>query len=352
MIDEGQRYSLHVTHADLLPHRTGLLRVLPNTTSDAGAVTLRRITTDRAGDYSLAVRVSDADGRPVEGAWVKVYRRLDARHESSTALEASGANWEQDSAWEAGVQTDATGTAVVAGHHIGSKWVIVAARHLGKPDLRHATEVKWTGHQELEFALPKTSSIRGRLLFPIGSDVELESVGRLYKLKPGQGAFPIGRSIDRRDDDLWTRVGGCQLHAIAGVPEESVAAELAADGSFTIPGLVDGTYRVVYRGTFAEAARFDVPAGATGVDLELKSRDDPRPIGHHLAEIHARCVDAASGSPSRAIRSSAVTCRCRPSCTRPGSRRAAGSSSRAPRVTRLACRGASCSRATPSSPTS
>lgn len=296
--DEGQRYSLHITHADLLPHRTALVLVRAGAASDLGTVAVRRITSDRAGDYSLAVRLRDAAGHPVEGAWVKIHRRLATAPPADAAATTTADADEPRLEWEAGVQTDATGTAIVTGHRIGAKLLIVAARHLGLPDLQLDTEVQWTGFQELELALPPTTSITGRLRFPDGCDVELESVGRLLpiRLDPANARHaallpPFGGSPGH------ARIGGCSVFAVGGTPEESVAARVERDGSFTIDGVVAGTYRVVYAGRLAEAARFDVQAGARDVELVLKRRDDPRPLGDHLAEIHARCVAAGSGAP-------------------------------------------------------
>jgi len=293
VVEEEQRYYLTLNHVDHFSHRTDALRVRADATCDAGTLALRRITTDRAGDYVLAVHLRDADGHPVEGAWVRIARVLDETGDVLVGKEQGTAS----------AKSDATGTATLAGTRIGRKHLTVEAHHLGLSSSEQFTDVRFTGFQELDVVLPRTLAIRGRLVFPAGTDVEGESTGRLYEIAPAPEGQPSAIDLVRKQHEgaSYTRVGGCRVTATpmekGRSPGDAIDAKLAADGSFTIEGVVAGDWRVAYSGRFAEAARFDVAAGSDDVVLTLKERDDPRPLGDHLAEIHARAVDAATGAP-------------------------------------------------------
>ncbi len=292
----GQGYSLTIAHPDVLPHRSEAVRVAADAVTDAGTLTTRRVQSDRAGDYALAVHVLDSDGHPVEGAWIRLYRQLLATGESApTDDREAAARFELQEAWEGGVQTDATGTARLTGTRIGAKWMVVAARHLGLPSLRRAYEVRFTGFQELDVSLPPALSITGRLRFPSGSDVELEAVGRVVKVNPRDEA--VAQFLLDAGGAARTKVGGCTVSAISTTDDEPCFATIEPDGRFTLAGLPAGHYRINYQGRLAPAALFEVAAGSRDVELELKANDDLEAHGHHLAEIHARVVDSQTGLP-------------------------------------------------------
>lgn len=268
-----QGYRLTITHPDLLPHATDRIAVTADATRALGSIATRRVQAERAGDYTLAVRVRDAEGRPVEGAWVRLYRQLLADGETAPedAL-AAIAKFETQAAWEGGTRTDGSGLAKIDGRRLGAKWLVVEARPVGQPSLRTRCEVGFTGWQEHDVVLPVAHSIEGRLALPAGVDAA-----------------------------VLARPGAATIEAISASDSDPYLGTLDADGRFTIGGLPAGPYRVACRvaaaACLSPAAQFDVPAGARDLALELKAVDDLTAHGHHLAEVHGRAVDAQSGAP-------------------------------------------------------
>ncbi|MBL8842954.1 MAG: sigma-70 family RNA polymerase sigma factor [Planctomycetes bacterium] len=268
-----QGYRLTITHPDLLPHATDRIAVTADATRALGSIATRRVQAERAGDYTLAVRVRDAEGRPVEGAWVRVYRQLLADGEAAPEeARAAIAKFETQAAWEGGARTDGSGLAKIDGRRLGAKWLVVEARPVGQPSLRTRCEVGFTGWQEHDVVLPLAHSIEGRLVLPPGVDAT-----------------------------VLARPGAATIEAISASDSDPYVGTLDGDGRFTIGGLPAGPYRVACRvaaaARLSPAAQFDVPAGSRDVALELKAVDDLAAHGHHLAEVHGRAVDARSGAP-------------------------------------------------------
>ncbi len=265
VIESGQHYWLKVEQADFITHRTEPCKMKPDETTDLGRVAVRRNGAARAGDYVLAVIVEDEAGRPIEGAWVRVYRLHEALDGTPVAAEQQ---------CEGGGATDATGAARVAGTRIGRKLIEIDARRLGfRRDLR-MIELEWTGFQERRFTLEEGRRISGRLVFPAGSDAASES--------PGRDASPHGP--------------GARIYATGSNADEWLDADLSADGSFRIAGLDPGRYAVHVRSSFSPAVVDGVEAGGEELVIRLKRTDDVSDVGAHMGEIHGRLVDAATGA--------------------------------------------------------
>jgi protocatechuate 3,4-dioxygenase beta subunit len=95
-------------HDDFLPLRSDFLWVKADTVTDVGRVKIHRNTADRAGEYTLAAMVHDDAGRPLPGAWVRIYRGL-----------ASGQESGPPGPWEAGAEVDATGSPAASSSRTG-----------------------------------------------------------------------------------------------------------------------------------------------------------------------------------------------------------------------------------------
>jgi hypothetical protein len=248
----GQHYTLALHHDDFVDHRSEPFAVKAGATCDLGRVKLCRNRADRAGDYTLAIVAQDGAGRPVAGAWARVYRALP---EGSAATLGP---------WEAGGECDAAGIARVSGTRVGGKTLVIDARRLGFQLLRQPIEVAWTGFSEQRFTLAPGLAIRGRLVPPDG--VEL---------------------------------AGAQVYATATALDDWLFAELADDHAsgraFQIVGLDPGRYALHVRGRFSPVL-VAVEAGGPEQVIELKRNDELREDAAHMGEIHGRLVDAATGA--------------------------------------------------------
>lgn len=73
--------------------------------------------------------------------------------------------------------------------------------------------------------------------------------------------------------------------------------KLGADGSIAFRGLGEGPFTLrVDAYPWSPVARAGVRPGGDPVQVRLKRGDDPRDLGDHMAEIHGRVVDAATGA--------------------------------------------------------
>lgn len=258
---EGQEFAIVLAHDDSLAvsdYRT----LKAGETIDLGRIRAHRNVADRPGDFELTLRVVGPQGEPIPQAQVQLHRKLAARRDPAPADEPTITSFTLRP--EADDETDATGAVVLHGHHLGAKRVEIRAREQGFRDLRADLRVDVTGASTQEIRLERGLSIAGRLSMVDGGEADWSQGSVVAEPAPG--------SFARRDEPYF--------------------ASLQSDGRFLVRGLEPGRWRVKVYGRFAAAELDDVEAGSEGLTVELKRTDDPRDVGCHMAEIHARAVDA------------------------------------------------------------
>ena len=215
---------------------------------DAG---MRRWAADTPGEWATAALITDAAGRPVEGAVVLVFRRT------------PGADGEGKLLQEASAKTDAGGHAALQGDHHGEKLVRVVA--WGQPFAQTETPLAIRAATPPEFAIV------------LAADTAL----RVRAVDARSGA-PVGKLLVTAERD-----------------DRSLAVSVTADdgtatlrGTDALPCNLTGGNRPWSRFTLT-----DVVAGNAVVELRLKRADDPQPVGLHGCEFHGRVVDAVTGAP-------------------------------------------------------
>jgi RNA polymerase sigma-70 factor (ECF subfamily) len=270
VVADGQHYWLDVEHVDFLRHHHGRIAVKADVENDVGRVTIHRNLADRAGDYTLVVTVVDPAGRPVEHAGVRLERALVATtNDVTTEPNPATAADDLNAPVEAGAATDASGVARLAGSRIGVKTLVVDAQHLGFRVLRRPVTVDFTGFHEERVELELGRVIAGRIVLPDGAD-------------------------PREEFASSTNGPRTQVYAIGADPNRWFPGEVHADGTFRVAGLDPGRYALHVRGRFSPA-ELAVEAGRESLELALKRSDDSRDVGVHMAELHGRLVDDASG---------------------------------------------------------
>jgi RNA polymerase sigma-70 factor, ECF subfamily len=262
---EGQQFTVVLAHDDALP-RVWYVTVKAGETFDFGRMRARRDVTERPGEFELTLRIVGPQGEPIPQAQVQLHRKLVARGNPAPADEPTMTSFALRP--EADDVTDASGAVVLRGHHLGAKLVEIRAREQGYRYLRADLRVDVTGASTQEVRLEPGLTIGGRLAMVDGGVADWSRGSVFVQPAPGNGS---------RDDEPYF-------------------AQLQPDGRFLVRGLDPGRWRVKLYGAFAAAQLDDVEAGSEGLVVELKRRDDPRDVGCHMAEVHARAVDAKDGA--------------------------------------------------------
>ena len=249
---DGVDYWIQTRHERYFVHRSRPVRVLPGETAVLEDVELRPNSTDVEGPYVLSLWVQTPEGRPVEGALVRIARRM--KHENGAWTERG----------ETSGKTGPDGHVELEGGHLGEKALVVDGRPSG---LRYWTEVlpvSWSGVHEHYVVLDGGLAITGRL-------------------RTVDGEVPAGfglRAYVERNGPWFTD-------------------QVDAEGRFRLAGLgPDAEYTVEGGGGDWSLFRVrGVPAGREGLELAVKREGDPRDVGLHCAELHGRVVLAATGEP-------------------------------------------------------
>jgi len=261
---EPQPYVVVLDHADMLRRKVNAT-VTPGGTTDLARVEMKRNAADRPGDFELALTVVGPEGRPVQRAIVRMFRKLVARPTGAPDVD-SKPRFE----WQAGGLTDERGTIVLAGQRLGEKRFEIHARATGCRDQVVDRTIDANGASEATVALETGLTLEGRLVAPAGDE--------------GAAALRGARLDAIAHDALELEASG----AFAGEPFD---AAISPDGSFVVRGLAPGRHRLRVHGDFSTAWVDHVEAGRHDVELQLKRADDPSDAGLHRAEIHGRIVD-------------------------------------------------------------
>lgn len=225
------------------------------------AVTSSAIDPD--GDWALALRVVDADGRPVDRMPVRVFRR-------GTSVFGTPGN-----EWEAGGLTDARGAIDLAGTKLGRKLVVLDGRDLGWRLAREKVEVAAPGRVELTLRVERGLVVAGTVRDVDGA--------------PASGAI----ATLRRSDDLAYEL------------DAGWRAIVDEHGRFRITGVDPLACTLRVEGGAWSAAELPIDlAGASGLarasredlDVVLKRHDDEREVGTHMGELHGTLRDAVTGA--------------------------------------------------------
>ncbi|MCR9247941.1 MAG: sigma-70 family RNA polymerase sigma factor [bacterium] len=197
--------------------------------------------------FALTVDVRDAAGRAVEGATVRL-------HSGKRGKPLPGYRGEAEAV------SRADGSVVLNGRVLGAKWLFVDARAASQPTSYTAFTVDRPGPHKTSVTLAAAETLA----------VKLEAV---------EGDRVPRGSVWLEDED--------------GVRHQ---AETGATGLVKFENLRATAYTVHVRGWpwSAVAERGFVPRSEPYV-IKLKRAADPRDLGHHMAEVHGRLVDAATG---------------------------------------------------------
>jgi RNA polymerase sigma-70 factor (ECF subfamily) len=198
--------------------------------------------------YSLAVAVVDDAGAPIGGSPVSLYG-------GGAAKPRPG----QQRA-EAEATTGADGIARLGGRAPGAKWLFVDGRAAGRIASLAPLDLDRAGEHRTRVALATAGTLAVR-------------IARLDGERIGQA-------------NVWLEDDDCGLYH---------AADVDADAAATFTGLGTGTYTLHARVHGCSAVRRDGLRAGAAVALQLKRADDARDVGDHMAELHGRLVDAATG---------------------------------------------------------
>ena len=224
---------------------------LPGTTAEAPLqLVLPAAVGTATSRFVLAVSVCSGDGAPLAGVPVVLYAAKAARPrpgQGPAEIEAV---------------TGADGTARLGGRTQGAKWLFVDGRAVGCAASFTAITVDRAGDQQTRVTLPPGRSLAGIMTRLDGAPIEWANVWL-------------------EDEDSHLQHPG----------------KLGSDGSIAFTGLGDGPCTLhVYAAECSQVEKRGVRAGGAPLDVKLKRRDDPRDLGDHLAELHGRLVDAATGA--------------------------------------------------------
>ncbi|MBL8857557.1 MAG: sigma-70 family RNA polymerase sigma factor [Planctomycetes bacterium] len=241
--------------------RAELLTVTNGVTAQAGTLRLKPAPRDEVGFFEHKLKIVDTSGRPIPRVHVTLMRAV-----------RSPEGW-SDETWEVGVTTTESGIALLEAGHVGDKVMIVDGRAQGYRRLRLARRIE-AGFSEETLQLEYGLEIRGRIV-----DVD----GRAIHPRPAASLQALE----------------LQLHALSPAePNEWIFARIEDDGSFVIGGLDDLAHSLdVAGGPWSRTCMEGVRAGTHDQLITLKREDDPRDLGDHCAEIHARIVDAETQQP-------------------------------------------------------
>ncbi|MGE3354629.1 MAG: sigma factor-like helix-turn-helix DNA-binding protein, partial [Planctomycetota bacterium] len=249
---DGHAWDLSLAFADWVgafaPARWTLR---PGDRVHGAAGTMRRLASDRPGDWRGRAVVVDAAGRPIADVGVMVLR---------VVREASGG---ERLVREGGARSDARGVVELAGDHFGEK--VVRAAPFGKPfvgcERRLAVDGPALGPVEL--VLPPDVPLSVRV-------VEARTGAPLARMHVTAERSGQGLAVAFTDRD-----GRAVLRGLDGAP-------------VTLVGGADAFWSAMRRD--------DAVPGAGEVELRRKRMADPESIGLHGTELHGRVVDAATGA--------------------------------------------------------
>lgn len=200
--------------------------------------------------FELAVAVRGPDGEPLANVPVVLYGKASPPPRPlQTDAEVEGT-------------TGADGVARLGGRTLGDKWLFVDGR------------AQACGTEFTSVRLDKPGSHRHET-----------------RLLPGRNLASRVATVD----------GGVPEWANVWLEDEASrvyhSATMAADGSVAFAGLGAGTYALhVHTQHYSPAVRMGLRASAAPFTVTLKRSDDERDVGDHLAELHGRLVDAATGA--------------------------------------------------------
>jgi len=257
-VASGQDYALSARTSSLTQD-AGVVRVRSGQTAPYQRIRLFAPVTDSPGSWALDLLVRDPEGRAVAGAVARVFR---------TVSHSNGASWLQ---WQEGGQTNESGELTLRGEDLGTGLLSVDARAQGFAILRERVELHEPGGARHVAVLHKGLSIRGTILDENGAALDAQRLG-------APGSTP--------------------LYAFADDPNEWLGAAYPEAGRFEIAALADEPHELRFQSErWSPFSLHAVRPGAEPLQVQLKLRYDPRDVGLHDAEIHARLVDAATGAP-------------------------------------------------------
>jgi RNA polymerase sigma-70 factor (ECF subfamily) len=200
--------------------------------------------------FELAVAVRGPDGEPLANVPVVLYGAASPRPRPlQTGAEVEGT-------------TGADGVARLGGRTLGDKWLFVDGR------------AQACGTEFTNVRLDKPGSHRHETRLMPGRNL----AGRVTTV---DGSVPEWANVWLEDEAsrVWH------------------STTMAADGSVAFAGLGAGTYALhVHTQHWSPAMRTGLRASAEPFTVTLKRSDDERDVGDHLAELHGRLVDAATGA--------------------------------------------------------
>lgn len=244
-----QGYTFVVRRQDYITWNSGIVRITRQRAPDPVVARLARSLNTAVTPYPLLVEVVDAQGRAVPKAFVRLYgpaaRSGDPEYQSPDA---------------AGV-TDAAGSAKLTVATIGPKLLRVDATRQGHPIVDLRLELNDRGPHQRRIELAAGRTITGRVLgWTPGSKTHFQ-----LQATPAEGHARIWATFD-------------------------------AEGGFVLRGLGSGDWTL--SGGGGRWSRFTLPgvaAGTEGLQIELKSSQDPRDVGAHDGEIHGVLHDTVTG---------------------------------------------------------
>ncbi|MCA8951983.1 MAG: carboxypeptidase regulatory-like domain-containing protein, partial [Planctomycetes bacterium] len=197
--------------------------------------------------FTLRVGVHDAAGAPIAGAEVRLHP-------------AAPEPVRPDHGGEVEARTDAAGEVVLRGRVPGPKRLWVDARAQGGATSLTDCEVERASDTRLEIRMPEPATLRGTVTALAG---------------------PLPEHLS-----VWLEDRNACLHR----------GELGARGEVEFRGLLAVPHTLHVRGwPISPVERAGLVPGAAAFRVELKRNDDPRDVGDHMAELHGRVVDAATG---------------------------------------------------------
>ncbi|MCC6670039.1 MAG: sigma-70 family RNA polymerase sigma factor [Planctomycetes bacterium] len=212
-------------------------------------LTLPPDTGTEASRFTLAVTVRDAAGRPVADVPVALYAQGDAAPRPG------------QSPPEAESRTGADGVAALDGRSPGAKLVFGDGRRLGFSGAFATVTIERPGAHRASLELVAGATLHARLAL----------VG---------GGTPEWANVWLEDETTHLQHSG----------------ELR-DGAVEFTGLGPGPFTLrVYAHPYSPARRRGLRPGPDPVQVLLKLAEDPRAVGHHMAEVHGTLLDAATGA--------------------------------------------------------
>lgn len=224
-------------------------------TTGAAPLALPTELVEAPGDWTLELRVADAEGRAVAGAEVRLL---------ASVRGPTGATWLEA---RAEGRTDAAGGAELSGSGLGPRLLSIDARAAGLAPAVERLELGRPGRLSLSRRLAPGLELRGRLLGPAGGPVGPEQLG--------SSELPLfARGIE---------------------PERWYRAESDGPGRFRIPALPPGPIEVWFRHEGWSDFRRVVEPGRGELEFVLKPEAEAVDTGSHDAELHGRLF--AAGRP-------------------------------------------------------